>query len=68
LSALIVERHSARGQRLEDISYVNFWATCDTYMKVWYMKVDKLLHKLKDPFARCWNPRDVGTFIKGVEY
>jgi len=20
------------------------------------MKVDELVHKLKDPFARCWNP------------
>jgi len=63
-----MERHPARGQRLKDISYVNFWATCDTYMKVWYMKVDELIHKLKNPFARCWKPRDVGTFIKGVYY
>jgi hypothetical protein len=37
-------------------------------MKVWYMKVDELLHKLKNPLARCWNPRDVGTFIEGVKY
>jgi hypothetical protein len=65
---LIVERHPAGSQRLEDISYVNFWATCDAYMKVRYVKVHELLHKLKDPFARCWNARDVGTFIKGVEY
>jgi hypothetical protein len=63
-----MERHPARGQRLKDISYVNFWATCDTYMEVGYMTVDELLHKLKNPFARCWNPRDVGTFIKGVKY
>jgi hypothetical protein len=68
LSALIVERHLARSQGLKDVSYVNFWATCDTYMKVWYMKVDELLHKLKDPFARRWNPRSVGTFIKGIKY
>jgi hypothetical protein len=32
------------------------------------MKVDKLLHKLKNPFARCRDPRDVGTFINGVKY
>jgi hypothetical protein len=68
LSALIVERHSAGSQRLEDISYVNFGATCDTYMEVWYMKVDKLFHKLENPFARCWNSRDVGAFIKSVHY
>jgi len=63
-----MERHPARGHELKDISYVNFWATCDTYMKVWYMKVDEILQKLKDAFARRWNPRGVGTFIKGVEY
>jgi hypothetical protein len=68
LSALIVKGHSAGGQRLEDVSYVNFWATGDTYTKVWYMKVDELIHKLKDSFARRWNPRDVGAFIKGVHY
>jgi hypothetical protein len=33
-----------------------------------YMKVDELLHKLKDPCARRWNSRDVGTFFKGVQY
>src|SRR5229473_5630727 len=63
-----MERYPARGQRLEDISYVDFWPTCDTYMNIWYMKVDELLHKLKNSFAGCWNPRDVGTFIKGVYY
>jgi len=65
---LVLERHLAGGQRLEDISYVNLWATCDTYMKVWYMKVDELLQKLKNTLARCWDARDVGTFIKGIHY
>jgi len=37
-------------------------------MKVWYMKVDEFLHKLKNPFARCWDSRDIGTFIEGVDY
>jgi hypothetical protein len=32
------------------------------------MKVDELLHKPKSPIARRWNPRDVGAFIKGVDY
>src|SRR6266566_2215841 len=48
LSALIVEGHSARGQTLEDISYIEFWVTSDTYMKVWNVKVDELLHKPKN--------------------
>ena len=43
LSALIVEGHLVRGQRLEDISYVEFWATSDTYMKIWYVKAVELL-------------------------
>jgi len=63
-----MEGYLARGQRLEDTSYVDFWPTRDTYMKIWYMKVDEFLHKLKNPFARCWNSRGVGTFIEGVNY
>jgi hypothetical protein len=63
-----VDGHSAKGQRLEDISYVEFRATSDTYMKVWNVKLDELLHKPKNTVARRWNPRDVGTLIKGVYY
>jgi hypothetical protein len=63
-----MEGHSARGQRLENISYVNFWAACDTYMKIWKVKVNKLLHKPKNTVTGCWNPRDVGTFVKGIHY
>jgi len=37
-------------------------------MKVWNLKVDKFLHKLKNPFARCRDPRDVGAFVKGIHY
>jgi len=37
-------------------------------MNIWNLKVDELLHKLKDPVARCWNSRDIGAFIKGVYY
>src|SRR5229473_4285547 len=68
LSALIVEGHFERGQRLEDISYVEFWSTSDTYTKGWNLKVDQLLHKSKNTVARGWNPRDVGTLVKGVHY
>jgi len=30
-------------------------------LKIWYIKVKKLLHGLKNPLARCWDSRDVGT-------
>jgi len=49
---LIVEGHSTRGQTLEDISYVNFRTACDTYMKIWNMKVNQLLHEPKNFVAR----------------
>ena len=29
------------------------------------MKVNELVHKLKDPFARCWNARDVRDIHQG---
>jgi hypothetical protein len=46
-----MQRHSTRGQRLEDFPYVYFGAACDTYMKIREMKVDELLHELKNPVA-----------------
>jgi hypothetical protein len=49
---LIVEGHLTRGQRLENVSYVNLWAACDTYMKFRKAKINQLLHKLKDMVAR----------------
>jgi hypothetical protein len=51
LSALIVKRHSTRGQRLEDFPYVYFGAARDTYMKMREMKVDEFLHELRNPIA-----------------
>jgi hypothetical protein len=65
---LIVEGYSAIGERVEDISYVNFWAACHTYMEMQDVKVDELLHKLENLVTRWWDPRDVGTFIKGIHY
>ena len=38
-----MEGHAERGQRLEDISYVGIWATCDAYMEVWKAKLDEVL-------------------------
>jgi hypothetical protein len=46
-----MERYSARGQRFKDISYVEFWSACDTYMKIGKGKVDEILQKLKHHFA-----------------
>jgi hypothetical protein len=43
--------NSTRGQKLKDSPYVYFRAACDTYMKIRQMKVDELLHKLKNPIA-----------------
>src|SRR5882762_4031137 len=52
LSALIVEGHLARGQRPQGISYIEFWATCDTNTKVWNLKVNEFLQQPKYPIAR----------------
>jgi hypothetical protein len=49
---LIVEAHSTRGHRLEDISYVELWAACDTYMKIRNAELNELLDKLESPIAR----------------
>jgi hypothetical protein len=42
----------ARGQRFEDVSYIDFGAAGDTYMKSRKGKVDKFFQKLKNCFAR----------------
>jgi len=47
-----MEGHLGMRQRLEDISYIDFWAACDTYVKTRKAKVDKLLHELKNPITR----------------
>jgi len=66
LSALVMKGHRAGCKRIEDVSYVNLWATCDTDMKIWEVKLDKLLHKQEDALARGWNTRAVGTFVKSI--
>ena len=60
--------HLARGQRPKEISYIKFWATCDTNTKVWNLKAGEFLQQLKYPIPRRWNLGVVGTFIKGVKY
>jgi hypothetical protein len=63
-----MEADSAGGQRLKEISYVEFWATCDTNTKVWNPKASEFLQQPKDPIPRGWDLGGVGTFIKGVQY
>src|SRR6266403_5285937 len=52
LPTFIVKGHSTRGQRFQHHSNVDFWPTCDTYMKIWNANLDEFLHKLKHPFPR----------------
>jgi hypothetical protein len=47
-----MEGHSARGQRLKEISYVEFWATCDTNTKAWNLKVSEFPQQLKYSIPR----------------
>jgi hypothetical protein len=63
-----VKRDDVSGQRLKRILYVDLGAACDAYMKIWKTKIDKLLHKYKDSFARRRDASRVGAFIKGVDY
>jgi hypothetical protein len=63
-----VEGHSARGQTFKDVSYVDFGAACNTYVKFREIKVNELLQKLKNLVARRWNPKNVRTFIQGIDY
>jgi hypothetical protein len=39
-------------QRFKEISYVEFWATSDTYTKVWMAEFDKLFQQPKYPIPR----------------
>jgi hypothetical protein len=63
-----MEGHLARDQRLKEISYIEFWATCDTNTKVWNLKLREFLQQLKYPTARRRNLGCVGTFVEGVQY
>jgi len=35
-------------------------------MQIREAKVDKILHKLKNPFARGWNARSSGTLVESI--
>jgi hypothetical protein len=59
--------HRAGCERIEDVSNVDLWTACDTDMKIWKVKFDKLLQKLKDTLSRGRNPRTIGAFIKSVD-
>jgi hypothetical protein len=47
-----MERHLAGCPGLKEISYVEFWATSDTYSNAWKVKVDKFFQQLKYPIPR----------------
>jgi hypothetical protein len=51
LTTLVVKGHSERGQRCKHILYIDFWATRDTYTKMWKTEFDEFLDKLQHPLA-----------------
>jgi hypothetical protein len=62
-----VKAHAERGETPNEIFQVNFWAACDTYMKIREAKLDKLYYKLKNLFTRRRNPKGVGGFIQRID-
>jgi len=65
LSSLVMKGYSERGKWIKDVSYVDLWPACDANMKIWKVKLDKLLDELKDTFTGRWHGA-VGTLINGV--
>jgi len=63
-----MKAYTERGQRLDDMSYVNLRPACDTNMEKWKAKVNEVLHKLKDLFARGWDAGRVRRLIESVDY
>ena len=57
LPSLVVKGHLTGRQGLQSNSDVDFWATRDTYMKIWEEKFDKLLHEIQDQFSGGWQPK-----------
>jgi hypothetical protein len=63
---LVVKRNPTRGQRFDNLSYIDFWSARDTNMKIRKGKFDEFLQKLKHLFPRRWNPRRVRRLIECV--
>jgi hypothetical protein len=63
-----MKAYAERGQRLDDMSYVGLRAAGDTHMEIWEPEVNEVLHKLKNLFARGWDPRRAGRLVEGIEY
>jgi hypothetical protein len=61
-----MKRHSTRGQRVEDISNVDFGAAGDTNMEMREAKIDEFLNKPENPFAGRWNSGGIRALIDGV--
>ena len=54
-------------QRSERRSNIELESACDAYMKVWKMKADEPLDKLKNLFTSRWNSRPVWTLVESVK-
>jgi len=63
-----VEGDPGRGQRFKDIPYVGPRTARYTDTKIQRAKFDEVFQKLKNSFARCWNPSGIGAFIESVQY
>jgi hypothetical protein len=62
-----MEGHAEGVQRLEDIFYVEIWAACDAYMKVWKAKLNEVLDKLKDAFTRGGESRGASRLVQAID-
>jgi hypothetical protein len=63
-----MEAYTERGQRLNYTSYVDLRSAGDTNTVIRKVKVNEVLQKMKDLFARRWNPKRVGRLIESVDY
>jgi hypothetical protein len=61
-----MQGHATGSERFKDIPYVDLRAACDTYAQIREAKVDKILHKFKNPFAGGWNARSNGTLVESI--
>ena len=67
LPSFVMKGHSKRRQRLENVSDIDFRATCNTNTKIRERKIDKLLDETQDQVPRRWHPKRVGTLVERVD-
>jgi len=61
-----MERDTEKCQGLEDISNVDFWATCYTDVEIWEAKVNEIFDKIKDLFSWRWHARVIRALIECI--